>query len=234
MYSSMENTSPVIAVEISDNAKIGKISMTAASQNSCPPTCPLRGKGCYAEVGRANLVTSRLNLSPVINPVKIAEAEAAAIRKLSGRRMLRLHVVGDCYIDEGAKILAQAAAEHTAKKGMAVFTYTHGHTTKRESWGGISVLRSCETIEQVKQAHEDGFAAAMVVDNHETGKAVKHGDFTLVPCPQQIGTKNNCADCKLCTKDKLLHDKKMVIAFAVHGARAKMAKEVLNSVQHMG
>ena len=226
--------SPVLSVEITDNAKLGKISATMSSQVTCPKTCPFYNNGCYAQSGRANLVTRRLNLSEITSPLAVIKLHSEAIRKLSGRRMLRLNVVGDCYIDEGAKILAEAAAEHTAKKGMAVFTYTHGHTTKRESWDGISVLRSCETIEQVKQAHEDGFAAAMVVDNHETGKAVKHGDFTLVPCPQQIGTKNNCADCKLCTKDKLLHDKKMVIAFAVHGARAKMAKEVLNSVQHMG
>lgn len=228
----MANTSPVTAVEISDNSKIGKISMTAASQDSCPPTCPLRGAGCYAEVGRANLVTARLNASDIKSPIEIAKLEAEAIRKLSGRRMLRLHVVGDCYIDEGAKILAEAAAEHTAKSGKPVFTYTHGHTTKRESWGDISVLRSCETIAQVQRAHDAGFAAAMVVDRHETGKAIKQDGFNLVPCPQQIGTKNNCADCKLCTKDALLHKQKIVITFAIHGAREKRAREVLNSIHN--
>jgi len=225
--------SPVIAVEISDNAKVGKISITAASQNSCPSTCPLRGKGCYAEVGRANLVTARLNLSEINAPLAIARLEAEAIRKLSGRRMLRLHVVGDCYIDEGAKLLAQAAAEHTAKKGMPVFTYTHGHETKRESWGGISVLRSCETFTQVKKAHKDGFAAAMVVEKHESDTAQVRDGFTLIPCPQQTGRVKNCASCKLCSQDKKLHAKKAVITFAVHGAREKVAKEVLNSVQNV-
>lgn len=223
-------TSPVTAVEISDNVKLGKISLTAASQNSCPLSCPLRGHGCYAENGRANLVTSRLNLSPVTSPLEIAQLEAEAIRKLSGRRMLRLHVVGDCYIDEGVKVLAQAAAEHTAKKGMPVFTYTHGHETQRENWGDISVLRSCETMTQVEQAHKDGYASAMVVDSHESTKATKHGEFTLVPCPQQVGTKKNCSECKLCTKDSTLHKNKMVITFAIHGARVKHAKEVLNSI----
>lgn len=227
----MTQSSPVVAVEISDNAKIGKISMTAASQASCPPTCPFRGKGCYAENGRANIVTSRLNRSEVNSPLDIAKLEAEAIRKLSGRRMLRLHVVGDCYIDEGAKVLAEAAAEHTAKKGQPVFTYTHGHTTKRESWGGISVLRSCETMTQVEKAHADGFASAMVVESHESDSAQKHGDFTLIPCPQQTGRVANCAACKLCSQDKKLHAKKAVITFAVHGAREKRAKEVLNSAQ---
>lgn len=228
----MEKTSPAISVEISDNAKIGKISMTATSQDSCPPTCPLRGAGCYAEAGRPNIVTSRLNRSEVRDPLAIAEAEAEAIRKLSGRRMLRLHVVGDCYIDEGAKILAQAAKEHTEKCGMPVFTYTHGHETKRESWGDISVLRSCETFGQVKKAHEDGFAAAMVVDTHDSPNAVKHEGFTIIPCPQQTGKAANCAACKLCSQGDRLHAKKAVIAFAIHGTRAKRAKEVLNSIHN--
>lgn len=228
----MEQTSPVIAVEISDNSKVGKISITAASQSSCPPTCPLRGAGCYAEVGRANLVTSRLNLSQVTDPVHIAKLEAESIRKLSGRRMLRLHVVGDCYVDEGAKILAEAAAEHTAKMGKPVFTYTHGHSTKRSSWGSISVLRSCEKFEQVEQAHKDGFAAAMVVESHESKKAYRKNGFTIIPCPQQTGSVKDCAQCKLCSQDKKIHSKRAVIAFAIHGARERKAREVLNSLQN--
>jgi hypothetical protein len=224
--------SPVTAVEISDNAKLGKISATMASQVTCPKSCPLYNNGCYAQSGRANLTTSRLNQSEIKFPLAVIKIHAEQIRKLSGRRMLRLNVVGDCDFEEGVQILSQAAKEHTEKHGMPVFTYTHGHETSRESWGDISVLRSCETIEQVKKAHADGFASAMVVEEHATGKAVKHGDFTLIPCPQQIGTKNNCADCKLCTKDKLLHSKKMVIAFAVHGSQSKKAKEILNSINN--
>ncbi len=224
--------SPVTAVEISDNAKLGKISATMASQVTCPKSCPLYNNGCYAQSGRANLTTSRLNQSEIKFPLAVIKIHAEQIRKLSGRRMLRLNVVGDCDFEEGVQILSQAAKEHTEKHGMPVFTYTHGHETSRESWGDISVLRSCETIEQVKKSHADGFASAMVVEEHATGKAVKHGDFTLIPCPQQIGTKNNCADCKLCTKDKLLHSKKMVIAFAVHGSQSKKAKEILNSINN--
>jgi hypothetical protein len=224
--------SPAIAVEISDNVKLGKISMTAASQESCPPTCPLRGQGCYSESGRPNLVTQRLNKSTVTNPLDIAKAEAEAIRKLSGRRMLRIHTVGDVYIKEGVQVLAEAASEHIDKHGMPVFTYTHGHETEREDWGKISVLRSCETFKQVKKAHEDGFAAAMVVESHDSPNAVNHEGFTIIPCPQQTGKAANCAACKLCTQDKKLHARKAVIAFAIHGARKTKAKEILNSIHN--
>ena len=225
--------SPVTAVEISENSKLGKISVTMASQSSCPSSCPLRGAGCYAETGRANLVTSRLNLSPERNATIIAQLEAEAIRRLSGRRMLRLHAVGDCTTDEGAKLLAEACAEHTAKMGKKVYTYTHGHETARESWGDISVLRSCETMTQVEKAHNDGYASALVVESHPSDLAQKNGEFTIIPCPQQTGRVKDCASCQMCTNDKKLHAKKAVIAFAIHGAREKRAKEVLNSIQNM-
>lgn len=224
--------SPVTAVEISDNAKLGKISATMASQVTCPKSCPLYNNGCYAQSGRANLTTSRLNSSEIKFPLAVMKIHAEKIRQLSGRRMLRLNVVGDCDFDEGAKILAQAAKEHTEKCGMPVFTYTHGHETKRESWGEISVLRSCETFGQVKKAHKDGFASAMVVNSHDSDKAVKHEDFTIIPCPQQTGRVANCAACKLCAQGDKLHAKKAVIAFAIHGARATRAKEILNSIHN--
>lgn len=147
--------------------------------------------------------------------------------------MLRLHTVGDCTLDEGAQLLAQAAKEHTAKNGQKVFTYTHCHTTQRASWGDISVLRSCETFMQVEKAHEDGFASALVVDSHESPTAFKRGDFTIIPCPQQTGKAENCASCKLCTNDKKLHSKKAVIALAVHGPRTKMVKSILKELQEL-
>jgi hypothetical protein len=37
------HTPPAFAVETSDNAKIGPVSATYVAQDSCPPSCPLRG-----------------------------------------------------------------------------------------------------------------------------------------------------------------------------------------------
>jgi hypothetical protein len=48
-----------------------------------------------------------------------------------------------------------------------VFTYTHNwRKIKRSSWGRmISILASCETIPQVKQAMRRGYATAIVLLN---------------------------------------------------------------------
>lgn len=223
--------SPATAVESSVNIKVGPSSATWVSQHSCPNTCPLKGKGCYAESGRAAFVTRRLNASTESDQIEIAQAEAAGIRSLSGRNPLRLHVVGDCATDEAAKIVSAAAIEHTAKYGQPAWTYTHAHNVSRESWGTVSVLRSCETHEQVVKAMEEGFAAAVIVEEFESDKPYAVGDTTYFPCPEQTGTKPNCITCGLCMKDSKLRRGRTVIAFKAHGTRRNTVLRVLNGTE---
>jgi len=52
---------PAFAVEVSDNKKIGPMSATYVSQESCPGDCPHMGNGCFAELGVMAIHTSRLN-----------------------------------------------------------------------------------------------------------------------------------------------------------------------------
>src|SRR5262245_51876429 len=83
-----------VAVETSDNRKLGPVSATYASQASCPRSCPWFGSGCYAETGHVGHTTRRLNRSAVRGPLAVARAEARAIDRLTADRLLRLHVVG--------------------------------------------------------------------------------------------------------------------------------------------
>lgn len=214
------------AVEVSDNNKIGKVSATWVAQNSCPSSCPHMGAGCYAETGMAGFTTARLNRAagdhPELTPAEIAQIEAAGIDTLTGKRDLRLHVVGDARTDKAAQILAAAADRYIARgaakgKNVRVWTYTHARDTKRTSWGRISVLRSCETLQHVKAAHNAGFAAAIVIPEHVNDRAYPMGEFTAIPCPEQTGRAANCQSCGLCMRDQMLHANKRVIVFAAHG-----------------
>jgi hypothetical protein len=218
------------AVELSDNGKIGRVSATWVAQNSCPPSCPHMGAGCYAESGMAGFTTARLNRAgadhPELAPAAIAQIEAAAIDTLTGKRDLRLHVVGDARTDKAAQILAAAADRYIARgaakgKTVRVWTYTHARDTKRASWGRISVLRSCETLQHVKAAHLAGFAAAIVIPEHVHDTAYKSDGFTFIPCPEQTGRAANCQACGLCMQDTKLHANKRVIVFAAHGQGKK-------------
>jgi hypothetical protein len=221
----------IAAVEKSDNDKTGPVSCTWVAQISCPPSCPHMGAGCYAEGGMAGFTTARLNKAArefaTLSPAAIAMIEAAGIDKLTGKRDLRLHVVGDARTDKAAQILAAAADRYIARgaaknKAVRVWTYTHARDTRRASWGRISVLRSCETMPQVRAAHAAGYAAAIVIPEHVHDRAYKlDGEYTGIPCPEQTGRAANCQACGLCMQDSKLHARKNVIVFAAHGQGKK-------------
>lgn len=106
---------PAVAIETSDNRKLGPVSATYASQESCPSSCPWIGKGCYAEHCPLSFTTRRLNRSAVRDAVRIAESEARAIDGLTGDRLLRLHIVGDARTDAAARVLGKAAVRYSAR-----------------------------------------------------------------------------------------------------------------------
>ena len=225
----------VSAVERSGDTKLsldGSASATWSAQVSCADDCPFYNAGCYAEGGNAGFQTRRLNTAALgiegLTADMVAEAEAEAIDTLSGTRPLRLHVVGDCKTARSVSIVAAAAERYTARGGGAVWTYTHAHNTARAVWGSVSVLRSCETLEQVKRAHAEGFAAAMVTEGAHAGKtAVDLGaGFTGMPCPQQTGAAESCVKCRLCIQDTKLHARRRVILFAPHGRKETVSARV--------
>jgi hypothetical protein len=190
---------PVIVKERTGDAKLGNCSATHASQHSCPKTCPWFNAGCYAEHGPQGIQSRKLNANGETDPLKIAQAEAQGIYGLSGKRDLRLHIVGDCTLPEGARLLAAAAEAHIAKHGRRVWSYTHGKDTARADWGKISILRSEETLFGVKDAHAEGFAAAMVKEfprdeeGQVIGKPFDLGDgYTGLPCLHQTGKALDC------------------------------------------
>lgn len=217
----------VIAVEKSSNRKIGDVSTTYVSQVSCPNTCPWINSGCYAESGMVGIYTRRLNKADITD-IQAANNEATAIRNLSGKKNLRLHIVGDCKTNEAAKIVSEACDTYTSKHDNSVWTYTHAAANvDRTSWGSVSVLASVESITAAKEMMNRGYAAAIVVDQHKDTKAYKIDNITVIPCPEQTGKSANCASCKLCWNDKRLLNNKSIIAFAAHSQGVKKIQEKL-------
>jgi hypothetical protein len=214
-----------IAVEVTQNSKLGAVSCTSASQASCWQGCAFLNKGCYAEHGFQAFTTKRLNAAAA-GPVEVAKQEAAAIDQLSGLRPLRLHVVGDCATPTAAKLVSTAAARHQAKAGQPVWTYTHTwRQVDRSAWRGVSVLASCERLEELEQAQARGYAQALVVKQSWGKQALQAGPFKLIPCPAQTHEGVTCSSCKLCFRDQDLRDRRAVIVFSAHGSGAKQVRE---------
>ena len=211
-----------LAIPRSQNRKLGsgRVNATYVAQQSCPSTCPFRDAGCYAESGPTGVQTKRLNQSN-LTPIELATNEAAAISLLPTEFPLRLHVVGDCPDAESAEVVSKAAASYRQQGGKPVWTYTHAwKTVPRSAWGDVSVLASCETYEDAREAIKLGYGTSMVVPKYENGaKAWKEGNLNIVPCPYETRGKT-CDKCKLCWHDQTLQERKSVIAFAPHGSGA--------------
>ena len=47
--------------KVSSNRKTGPIPVSTTTSDSCPPTCSLKGAGCYAEQGHRHLVATSKN-----------------------------------------------------------------------------------------------------------------------------------------------------------------------------
>tara|TARA_Y100000296_G_C5097778_1_gene218290 strand:+ start:46 stop:729 length:684 start_codon:yes stop_codon:yes gene_type:complete len=209
-----------MGVEISHNKKTGPVSATYAGQESCPPTCPFLGAGCYGESGRVGIHTAKLNKSTA-DSVAIAEAEAEAIDGLSGLLDLRVHVVGGCRSDAEAEIVGASAGRFMARRrDTDAWTYAHAwKAIKRASWGVMSVLASCHTKDEVKEAMSRGYAASITTAKMPE-KAIVEDGITYVPCVEQ--TKGiTCVECRLCFDDVGLLEKKIVIVFELHTAAKK-------------
>lgn len=226
--SAVDSLSPVVAVEQSKNAKTGDVSVTMVSQASCPDSCPLKRKGCYAENGFAGFATRRLNKSSETDAVRIARAEARAIARLSGRRDLRVHVVGDCRTERAARIVSRAMARHRAKQGKRAWTYTHAwRKVRRECWGSESVLASCETPAEVLEARAAGYATALVVSEFQQESAYDLDGVRVIPCPAQTRENVTCQSCGLCMDAGRLHKAGLTIAFEAHGSQAHKVRDAV-------
>jgi len=210
----------VTAVEVSKNAKTGLVSATYSSQNSCPKSCPLRGEGCYAESSKAGITTRRVNQGTAKTPLAIAREEALAIDTLTGALDLRVHVVGDCKTPAAAKLVAAAMARHRRKQGRRAWTYTHAwREVPRKAWLGESVLASCDSPDQVREANARGYAAAIVLDKFASEKAYTTEEgLRIVPCPNQTSRGLTCLECGICMNADALFQRGFTVGFEAHGS----------------
>jgi hypothetical protein len=221
----------VIAVEESRNSKTGKVAVTYAPIQSCPSTCRFLNSGCYAQHGNTGIHLRRINKETCdqkkTRPIDIAREEAKAIKEMTGEKPLRLHIVGDCKTAKSAQIVSNACKDYKARHGNKVWTYTHAwREIPREKWGEISVLASCETIEEAKHAMRRGYAASIVIAK-QFDKPFHFQGVNMVPCLEMTkGTK--CDKCRLCMHDKKLHEGNKVICFFVHGSAKESAKKALS------
>lgn len=220
------------AIEDSSNSKIAargeNCSTTYACRSSCSDVCPFKKtKACYGNIHPIVYQWDRLNSR--MSPEAIARTEAAAILQLSGRSPLRVHTLGDCRTTTAAMIIGKAVDTYMSWYGKPAWSYTHSwRTIKREAWGNMSMLASCETTAEVKQATKRGYAAVLVVDKFERNTAYRKDGLKLVPCFHMTGKAKSCVSCKFCLNDKKMLSNGVVLAIAAHGPTLRVGAALAN------
>ena len=174
----------------------------------------------------------------------IQKAEIEGIRDLTGRNILRLKVGGDTANQAYAEGLRDACEAHTRKHGRPAYGYCHVNwkSIPRASFGGISILASCDTIAEISEAKARGYATATVVSEFPNGsKVFELGGNKIVPCPEQIADMEiaagvrpkdkaiQCVDCQLCCKDQMLIEKGLTVGFKAHGRKAPELIQILKA-----
>ena len=232
-----------IYVSDSGNTKImgsKKVDATYVSiKASCPKSCPLMGKGCYAQLSFVGITTHRLDEGAAgFSPLQVARAEAKAIDEsyrggVPTGRDLRLHVAGDSRTVTGTRIINKAVKRWKERGGGDVWSYTHAwNQVPRNEWDQVSILASVTTVEEVPAARQQGYAPAIVVPEHPSERAyqLEGYDTKWIPCPAQTRGVG-CSDCRLCFNADRLYDGNFGIAFAAHGVKKTSIKRHLAVVK---
>jgi hypothetical protein len=215
----------------SSNAKTGPIPITYSTADWCPDSCPLQGKGCYAEADPWKIwakVTSGERGLPWSEFCEQVEA------KIKPGQLWRHNVAGDLPHHDGTIDGDKVRQLVDANRGQG-FTYTHH-----------DVVDNLENRAIIQAANEDaGFTinlsanspaeadvllatgAGPVVCLIPSGTAKRSftpGGIQVVQCPAEYAPIQ-CADCKLCAKK----NRKSVPGFTPHGTDKAAAESVASS-----
>jgi hypothetical protein len=216
----------------STNVKTGPIPVSTTSARTCPPECPLKGKGCYADAGPLALHWRKVTESARGDEfARFCES----IARLPDGQLWRHNQAGDLpgigsRIDAAA--LARLAAANTGRHG---FTYTHKPVTGKHGPANRAAIAAANAagftvnLSANSLAHADELAAldiAPVVaivpsdtsDSFQTPSG-RHG----VVCPAQTRDDVTCASCKLCSR----RDRRgLIIGFKAHGTHARAVDSI--------
>lgn len=216
----------------SSNDKTGNIAVSTTSRHTCPPTCPLSGKGgCYAEAG----FYTRIHWDAVSagrRGLPFASFLSAVARIPNGRRF-RHNVAGDLWHVNGRICGQMLRSLANAAQHLTAWTYTH-HLPSAPNLAAIrSAIRrgfvvniSTESRFQAAKLAKRGLPVVCVVPKdappHFTYKGVRFRQ-----CPATFDdSPTKCANCGGGTPLCAIKDRSFVVTFPAHGMRAVVASAV--------
>jgi hypothetical protein len=215
-------------VRVSRNRKTGPIPVTTTSANSCPPTCNLKGNGCYAESGPLAIHWNCVSEGRRGGTFDELLQEIATLRR---HALWRHNQAGDLTPEAPGVIDARKLTRLAmANRGRRGFTYTHYPPTPANQAAIVNANRlaftvnlSAETLTQADEYVDLGIAPVVVVLPQGTTKATRTpAGRQVVVCPATTGN-SDCLNCGICQQ----RDRAAIVGFPAHGSGAGRVQAVL-------
>jgi len=213
---------------ISGNSKTGPIPVTTSSRDTCPPSCPFRGSGCYAESGPLALHWQKVTNAE--RGVTFSE-HCADLAKLPPDQLTRLNQAGDLPHTRGRISRRFIRGIVAACRKIKAYTYTHHRLNLGENLAllrfanrnGLTVNVSTESESAADDVIAAGLPAVLAVNSEESRKTwhTPAGNVVLV-CPAQT-RDTDCATCQLCQN----RGRRVVVAFMAHGTSKRKANAAI-------
>jgi hypothetical protein len=218
----------MIGVTLSENRKLGSMGATyrgigRSRGGTCPSTCPLWKKGCYAEYSCTRIQADRAGKTTRQDADKLFNY----LTRLPKNHLVRLHVTGDFFTEGGKRVDAQylfaLARAAICRPDLTIWTYTHarGRALRRilkftETLSNVTVNVSCDSMSEAVRMFDDE-ELPVVVSAGEDFKDISLDGVKFRICSAQKSDKITCNKCRLCARK----DRDFIIAFLAHGTGKK-------------
>lgn len=209
--------------ERSRNEKTGPIVVSMTSKDSCPNSCPLKDKECYARFHFLGIVWNRLSEGKIGGNWN---SFCDRLKKITPGRLFRYGQAGDLPQTKKGFINKKLVRKFAkACSHLRTFTYTHHSPTKnldilRELNETMCVNLSANNLAQADEYSKFGLPV-VTLTNGET--RTPEGRVVVI-CPNQTHGLT-CEKCRLCA----CRSRKSIVGFLPHGTAKKRLADKISS-----
>jgi hypothetical protein len=223
------------AINYTGNSKTGVMPVTTSSKSTCPDTCSLKEKGCYAKYSFLGNYWDKLTSGKVNNSLNYSEL-LKAISKLSKGTLWRHNQAGDLLHDNGVIDSNSLVGLVNANKGKRAIVYTHhlpsvsnnASLIKLANDSGLTINLSSDTLKQADEYIALDIAPVVTLLQLGSDKvSYTPAGNKVVKCPADKVKGITCASCGLCALSK----RDYIIGFEVHGiAKKSINNSLINTI----
>lgn len=224
------------------NRKLGPGAyVVTLSRDSCPPSCPLKGAGCYAEVGPLAIAWNRVTRGEAKHDgvtrwagTGFDDLSSTLLRVVPPGTLLRIGDAGDpSWNGQLSRTLIRALGS-LRRRGVSPIVFTHVDPSTAWNRETIDLARKLRVVINVSHQGDldlhhvgDPERVTVVPEGFEwvtRGKRQENASGTIVRCPAEVDRLMTCDRCRLCSRSR-----GFAIGFTAHGSRRRSLSAAIES-----